>query len=588
MSEETLLSDLEKKRHTGAHILASAVAKHLEDEKVDVKFGIGPPIEHGFYYDFDLGERTLTDADFKGIEKAMKHIVKQNLPFEMREVSISQAREISAHQPYKLELINDFEAKGLSTVTYYSIGKFEDLCRGNHVDSTGKVGAFKIDKVAGAYWKGDEKNPMMQRVYVLMFDTQDELDAHIAMLEEAKKRDHRKLGKELDLFAFSDLIGPGLPLFTPRGTILRDELTRYVIELQEPLGYKNVDIPHLTNTELYKVSGHYDKYGEDLFKFNMGEREFAVKPMNCPHHTQIFDSRQRSYKELPIAYYNITKVYRNEQSGELAGLSRVLSITQDDGHVFCRPDQIQDEASKIYVMIKTFYATLGMNLQVRLSRRDPANPQKYLGDDALWNNAENSLKQVLSAAGISEFIDGPGEAAFYGPKLDFMIKDAIGREWQVATIQLDFNMPMRFNLSYVDEHNQKQHPVMIHRAILGSVERFMSIMIEHFGGNFPTWMSPEQVRILPISDNFLGYAQEVESALKVHGVRVEIDGRAESLGKKIREAEIWKVPYSLIIGEKEVASKTVTPRKRHVGDMPAVSAQEFTDMIIKEIKVRSL
>ena len=588
MSEEKQFSDLDKKKHTGAHILASAVAKHLEDEKVDIKFGIGPPIEYGFYYDFDLGGRALTEADFKGIEKAMKHIVKQNLPFVHREVSIAQAREISKDQPYKLELLADFEAKGITTVTYYSIGKFEDLCRGNHVDSTGKVGAFKIDKVAGAYWKGDEKNPMMQRIYVLMFDTQEELDAHVAMLEEAKKRDHRKLGKELDLFAFSDLIGPGLPLFTPRGTILRDELTRYVIELQEPLGYKNVDIPHLTNTDLYKTSGHYDKYGEDLFKFNMGEREFAVKPMNCPHHTQIFDSRQRSYKEMPIAYYNITKVYRNEQSGELQGLSRVLSITQDDGHVFCRPDQIQQEAGKIYSMIKTFYETLGMKLHVRLSRRDPQNPDKYLGDDALWLNAESALKEVLSNAGITEFIDGPGEAAFYGPKLDFMIKDAIGREWQVATIQLDFNMPMRFNLSYVDETNQKQHPVMIHRAVLGSVERFMSIMIEHFGGNFPTWMSPEQVRILPISDNFIDHAKDVYQILKSAGVRVEIDDRAESLGKKIREAEIWKVPYSLIIGEKEVAAKTVTPRKRHTGDMPAVSAQEFADMIIKEIKERSL
>lgn len=555
---------------------------------MDIKFGIGPPIEYGFYYDFDLGGRTLTEADFKGIEKAMKHIVKQNLPFVHKEVSITEAREISKDQPYKLELLSDFEAKGITTVTYYSIGKFEDLCRGNHVDSTGKIGAFKIDKVAGAYWKGDEKNQMMQRIYVLMFDTQEELDAHVAMLEEAKKRDHRKLGKELDLFAFSDLIGPGLPLFTPRGTILRDELTRYVIELQEPLGYKNVDIPHLTNTDLYKTSGHYDKYGADLFKFNMGDREFAVKPMNCPHHTQIFDSRQRSYKELPIAYYNVTKVYRNEQSGELQGLSRVISITQDDGHVFCRPDQIQEEAHKIYSMIKSFYETLGMKLNVRLSRRDPVKPENYLGDDSLWNNAESALKDVLSNAGITEFIDGPGEAAFYGPKLDFMIKDAIGREWQVATIQLDFNMPMRFNLSYVDETNQKQHPVMIHRAVLGSVERFMSIMIEHFGGNFPTWMSPEQVRILPISDNFIDHAKDVYNLLKAAGVRVEIDDRAESLGKKIREAEIWKVPYSLIIGEKEVAAKTVTPRKRHTGDMPAVSPQEFADMITKEIKVRSL
>lgn len=586
MSEKQI-DTLYAQRHTGAHILASAVIKYLADEKVEVKLGIGPPVDNGFYYDFDLGERMLSDADFKGIEKKMKHIIKQNLPMEhTATLSLAEARKKLADQPYKLSLLDRFEQEGTTEVTFYTIGDFEDMCEGNHVASTGKVGAFAIAKLAGAYWMGDEKNAMLQRVYVYMFETQEELDAYLALQEEAKKRDHRKIGKEMDLFAFSDLIGPGLPLFTPRGTIIRDELINYVFELQVPRGFQAVDIPHLTNTELYKVSGHYDKYGEDLFKFQTGDRELAVKPMNCPHHTQIFASQQRSYKELPIRYYNVTKVYRNEQSGELQGLSRVISITQDDGHVFCTPEQIQQEALTILDIIRAFYTTFNMEPVVRLSRRDPDAPEKYLGDDSLWTKAEAALKEVLAHAGIEQYIDGPGEAAFYGPKLDFIVRDAIGREWQVATIQLDFNMPQRFGLEYVDAQGTKQTPVMIHRAVLGSVERFMSMMIEHYAGNFPTWLAPEQVRILPISDKFMDWAQEVREMLARAGVRVHLDDRAESLGKKIREAEIGKVPYALIIGEKEAQAKTVQPRKRHEGDIESMSGKDFVEMITTEIKER--
>jgi len=573
-----------KMRHTGSHILASAVKKYLEPENIEVKLAIGPPVDNGFYYDFDLGDRTLSENDFKGIEKIMKHIVKQNLPMEKVEtLSITEAKKKLNKEPYKVELLERFETEGQKEATFYQLGDFIDLCEGNHVESTGKVGAFKIDKVAGAYWMGDENKAMLQRIYVLMFETKEELDDYLKMMEEAKKRDHRKIGKEMDLFTFSDLVGPGLPLFTPKGTIIRDELINYVVELQTPKGYQAVDIPHLTNTELYKVSGHYDKFGEDLFKFNMGDREFAIKPMNCPHHTQIYASSPKSYKDLPIRYYNVTKVYRNEQSGELQGLSRVISITQDDGHIFCTVDQIQDEASIINDIIQEFYKTLNLEPIVRLSRRDPDAPENYLGGDDVWNKAEDALKDVLKNANITDYLDGPGEAAFYGPKLDFIVKDAIGREWQVATIQLDFNMPERFGLEYIDENNNKQRPVMIHRAVLGSVERFMSMMIEHYAGNFPTWLAPEQVRILPISDKFLDYAREVEGILKEAKVRVSLDDRAESLGKKIRDAEIQKVPFSLIIGEKEVKDKTVTPRKRHEGDLLPITSEDFRDLIVDEI-----
>lgn len=569
-------------RHSLAHITAQAV-QHLWPH---AKFGVGPVVENGFYYDIDLGDTTISESDFKRIEKEMRTIIKKDYPFVRSEKNIGEALEWAeqANQPYKTELLNDLKREGttkasdldsettgvavngdsvVEKVSFYTDGGFTDLCRGPHVESTGKVGAFKLMRIAGAYWRGDEKNAQMQRLYGVAFATKEELEAHLSMLEEAKKRDHRKLGQELDLFTFSPLVGSGLPLFTPRGTILREELSKYSSEVRETRGFEKVWIPHITKQELYETSGHWAKFGDELFLVKSQETSdnFVMKPMNCPHHTQIYASKQRSYRDLPVKYLETTTVYRDEKTGELGGLSRVRSITQDDSHAFCRPDQISETIDELMSSANELYASVNMGLKVRLSYRDGSDA--YLGDIDLWESAQAQLKQVVVANDL-EFTEVEGEAAFYGPKIDFMATDAIGREHQVATVQLDFVMPGRFGLEYVDSEGQKQAPIMIHCALLGSIERFLSVYIEHTAGNFPVWLAPEQIRIITVNqtDAIVDYAKEIKRRGEEHGLRLTIDNDNESVGKKIRSASAWKIPYTLVVGEKEVTEHTVTPRIR--------------------------
>jgi len=569
---------LDHMRHSLAHILAQAVM----DTYPNVKLGVGPTIENGFYYDFGLDE-TISEADLKKIEKKMKRIVSQSQPFsgEMFSTPDAKKRLAEMEQPFKIELVESFEEEGTTEVSFYSNllndqVKFVDLCRGGHLEHTGQVGAFKLVKVAGAYWRGDENNPMLQRIYGVAFKTKEELDAYLKMMEEAKKRDHRKLGQQLDLFTFSELVGPGLPLFTPRGTIMREELTDFVWRLMKPYGYTRVNIPHMAKSDLYKTSGHWDKFADDIFHISSKKTDtaFVMKPMNCPHHTQIYDSRPRSYKELPLRYSEVTTVYRDENTGQLQGLTRVRSITQDDAHVFCRMDQVKEEALAIYDIVTSFYEAFGMTLNLRLSMHDPEKPEKYLGGAELWDSAVGTLREMLDDLG-KEYEEAPGEAAFYGPKIDFIARDAIGRDWQLATIQLDFNLPERFNLTYVDSNGEKQRPVMIHRAILGSVERFMGVLIEHFAGAFPFWLSPEQIRLLPVSDKFNAYAEKVRGELEAAGYRATLDDSSNSLGKKIREAELWKIPSMLIIGENEMNDGTVTERNYGQREQNTLSVADF-------------
>jgi threonyl-tRNA synthetase len=579
---------LSKIRHTLAHLLAAAVLK----EYPHAKLTLGPAIDNGFYYDIDFGTKDAPgDEDLKSIQKNMKKMLSSWTEFSHKEVSADEARKAFEGNQFKIEMINDLEAKK-ETITLYTVGKdkteFTDLCRGGHAEHPAKdidPDSFKLDKIAGAYWRGDEKNPMLTRIYGLAFESREALDAHLTMLEEAKKRDHRKLGVELDLFVISDLVGPGLPLFTPKGTILREELDKFLWELNKKHGYQKVDIPHLAKPDLYKTSGHWDKYKDDGFQVHGRDKHFMLKPMNCPHHTQIYASRGRSYRDLPLRYFETTKVYRDEQSGELMGLSRVLSITQDDGHVFCRPDQIGEESGRIVSIIKDFYTAFGMikegSYGARLSVRDPQTPDKYLGDTKIWDMAEQRLEEIGKEHKLA-LTRGEGEAAFYGPKLDFMFKDAIGREWQLATIQLDFVQPERFELEYTDQNGDKIRPVMIHRAISGSIERFLSVMIEHYAGAFPLWLAPVQVRILPIADAHKEHAQNVLEALNNAGIRTELDDDAETLGKKIRRCKMDKLPYFLVIGDKEVADKTVTIESRQ-GNEGAVSVDELLEKLRKEI-----
>lgn len=481
-----------------------------------------------------------------------------------------------ADQPYKQELIQDLTD---GEITVYESGSFTDLCKGPHVDTTSEIGAIKLLSIAGAYWRGNEKNKMLQRVYGTAFATQQELDAYLDMVEEAKKRDHRKLGQELDLFTFSDLVGAGLPLFTPKGTLLRTKLAEFLTKLQTPYGYEAVWIPHIAKGELYKTSGHWDKFKEDLFYVTGKSGEtFVMKPMNCPHHNQIYASKPRSYRDLPIRYAEVTTNYRDEQTGELHGLSRVRSLTQDDGHIYCRPDQAIDEVMAIYRIIQRIYEVFQIPLEIRLSLRDPEHPENYLGTDEAWNHAESVLREALEQMKEPSFA-GLGEAAFYGPKLDFMATDAIGRKWQLATIQFDFNQPERFNLRYTDSDGQEKQPVMIHRALLGSVERFMSVMIEHFAGDFPLWLAPVQVAILPISDKFISYAETVAHKLKEHNLRVLVDDSNESIGKKIRTSEQMKYPLMLIVGAKEEEGRTVSVRTRTKGNASTEGSMTVDEVI---------
>lgn len=572
--EQPELSLLEKQRHSAAHLLAIAVLKLFPDAKL----GIGPTIEHGFYYDFDL-PRPISPEDLPQLEATMRKLINQNLGFERQELSIAEAKSFFKDQPFKVELIDDLAQEGHQTVSLYKTGDFTDLCRGGHVDRTSAIQpeALKLQKIAGAYWRGDEKRPMLQRIYGLLFETQEELDAYLARLEEAEKRDHKKLGKELDLFTFSDLVGPGLPLWTPKGTLLRTLLDDYVWQLRRVHGYQKVTIPHITKKDLYIKSGHWAKFADELFRIKTREgHEFAMKPMNCPHHTQIYASRPRSYRDLPQRYAETTMCYRDEQTGELSGLSRVRSLTQDDAHVFCRADQVKQEARAIWQIIEEFYGRFGFELKIRLSRRDPTQPDRYLGSAEQWKEAESQLESLLKEHG-SSYVDGIGEAAFYGPKLDFLGEDAIGRTWQLATIQLDFNQPEGFDLTCTNEKGEEERIVMIHAAIMGAIERFLSIIIEHFGGAFPLWLSPVQIQIIPVSDKFNNYATDhVLKPLQEAGFRVELNDANESVGKKIRYATTQKIPYVLVVGEKEIESQTVAVRSRDKGELGALSIKEFT------------
>lgn len=574
-------------RHSLAHITAQAV-QHLWPQ---AKFGVGPVVENGFYYDIDLGDVKISEADFKKIEKEMRTIINKDYTFERSEQHVDAAIEWArqAGQPYKEELLNDLRRAGttiardldtaelglaaegdaaIDNVSFYTDGDFTDLCRGPHAESTGKVGAFKLMRVAGAYWRGKETNPQMQRLYGVAFASEDELKAHIDMLEQAKLRDHRKLGKELDLYTTSQLVGAGLPLFTPRGTILREKAAQFSNQLRESRGFTKVWTPHITKKDLYEASGHWAKFGDELFLVTSQETsdKMALKPMNCPHHTQIFASRPRSYRDMPLRFLETTTDYRDEKTGELGGLNRVRSLTQDDSHVFCRPDQIEQEIYGLMGSARSLYETLGMKLRVRLSYRDESDG--YLGDQALWDSAQAQLKAAVIANEL-DYFEQEGEAAFYGPKIDFMATDAIGREHQLATVQLDFVQPDRFGLEYADAEGNFQRPVMIHCALLGSIERFLSVYIEHTGGWFPFWIAPEQIRILTINDQVLDYVNEVTSTLdsmvlmqpiKYNELRYTVDDRNESLGKKIREATAWKIPVQLIIGPKDVEAREVSVR----------------------------
>ncbi|OGY52306.1 MAG: threonine--tRNA ligase [Candidatus Buchananbacteria bacterium RIFCSPLOWO2_01_FULL_56_15] len=583
-------TQLEKIRHTASHVMAQAVLELFPDAKL----AIGPAIEEGFYYDFDLGDKTFSDDDLKAIEKKMKQIVAQDQKMEHYTEAVDTSIRYlqSKNQPYKLELAEELKKEGERKLSFYTmIGpdgkkKFTDLCKGPHVARTKAIGAFKLQKIAGAYWRGDEKNKMLQRIYGTAFATQAELEAYLERIKQAEERDHRKLGVELDLFTFSDLVGGGLPLFTPRGTIIRNELARYLVELQVPKGYQQVNIPHLAHRDLYITSGHWEKFADDIFHVSSkGEDTFVLKPMNCPHHTQIYASRQRSYRELPIRYFDITEMYRDEKPGQLHGLMRVRSITIDDAHCFCRLDQVEAEANLIYDFIEQFYRTFGFPLIPRLSLHDPKQPDKYLGGAKIWKEAESKLRKVLKSR-VKKFEEIEGEAAFYGPKIDFEAEDAIGRQWQLATIQLDFNLPERFQLEYIDEKGQRARPVMIHRAIAGSFERFMAILIESYAGAFPLWLAPIQVQVLSVSDDFADAAQALVTQLAAAGIRAEGDLSNETVGKKIRTAEKLKVPYMLVVGEKEANSAMLSVRVRGQKEVISLKRQEFIERVKKEIAER--
>ncbi len=576
--------NLNNLRHSCAHLLAAAVMELWPE----TKRAIGPAIENGFYFDFDFS-KPITEEDFPKIEEKMKQLLSTWLGFERHELTGEEAKKEYPDNPYKHELIAEFSENGKKKVSFYKSGDYWDLCAGGHSENPSKdIGAFKLLSVAGAYWRGSEKNKMLTRIYGTCFPTQQELDNYLNMLEEAKKRDHRKLGVELDLFTFSDLVGKGLPLFTPKGALLRELLNNFSQELRLKRGYQRVWTPHIAKTDLYKKSGHWDKFGDELLqvKSQETEDELVLKPMNCPHHQQIYASKMRSYRDLPIKYMETTTIYRDEKAGELIGLSRVRSATQDDSHTFCTPDQIKEVYQLLIEVTQEFYDAIGMKFKARLSFRDPKLPEKYLGEESLWEKAQGIILEVAKEQKLDYFV-AEGEAAFYGPKIDFMVMDALGRQWQLATPQLDFVQPKRFGLTYTDETGKLQTPVMIHFALMGSLERFLSVYIEHTGGAFPVWLSPIQVMIVPIADRHLNYAQKVLEQLKSTDLRVEVDSRAEKMQGKIRDAQIQKIPYMLIVGDREEVDGKVAVRARNNQDIGAISVEEFIGKIKSEIESKT-
>jgi threonyl-tRNA synthetase len=569
--------------HSSAHLMAEA----LEFQYPGIKLAIGPPVANGFYYDVDLMEHTISESDLPKIEQKMKELAKQKLTFERKEVSKADAIAYfkEKEDPYKLELIEGLED---GSITFYTQGNFTDLCRGPHIPHTGFIKAVKLTAIAGAYWRGDEKNKQLTRIYGITFPKNNELTEYLERVEEAKKRDHRKLGKEMDLFHFSQRVGQGLPLWLPKGAALRERLENFLKKAQKEGGYDQVITPHIGSKELYETSGHYAKYGADSFQpINTPDEneEFLLKPMNCPHHCEIFKARPRSYKDLPIRFAEFGTVYRYEQSGELHGLTRVRGFTQDDAHIFCTPDQVKDEFKKVIDLVLYIFKTLKFeNFRAQISLRDPEKPEKYIGTDENWVKAESAIIEAAAEKNLTTKIEY-GEAAFYGPKLDFMVEDALGREWQLGTIQVDYNLPERFELEYVGSDNQKHRPVMIHRAPFGSMERFVAVLLEHCAGDFPLWLATEQFAILPISEKYNDYAEKVLQLLKNSDIRGFVDDRNEKIGKKIRESEMSKIPYMLVIGEKEADNQEVSVRQRSEGDKGTMSIESFAQMVLEAVKV---
>ena len=567
--------------HSSAHLMAEA----LQEFYPNVKFGIGPPIETGFYYDVDLGDEVMTDKDFDKIEKRMLELAREKNEYIRKEISKDDAIAFYKEKgdEYKLELLDGLED---GSITFYTQGNFTDLCRGPHIPDTGKIKAIKLMSLAGAYWRGDENNKQLTRIYGVAFPKQKDLKEYLHLLEEAQKRDHRKLGKEMGLFTFSQKVGMGLPLWLPKGAILRERLENFLKAAQKEAGYLPVITPHIGSKELYVTSGHYAKYGKDSFQpiqTPHEDEEYLLKPMNCPHHCEIYKSEPRSYKDLPIRFAEFGTVYRYEQSGELHGLTRVRGFTQDDAHIFCTPDQVKEEFKKVINLVLYIFQTLSFNdFVTQVSLRDPNDKAKYIGSDENWEKAENAIKEAVEEAGLNYVIE-EGEAAFYGPKLDFMVRDAIGRKWQLGTIQVDYTLPERFELEYTGADNAKHRPVMIHRAPFGSMERFVAVLIEHCAGKFPLWLNPDQVKILPVSDKFNNYAQSVSNKLKIYDIRALVDERSEKVGRKIRDAEVEKMPYMLIVGEEEEKNGTVSVRKQGDGDKGSIKIEAFAKLIETEI-----
>jgi threonyl-tRNA synthetase len=567
--------------HSSAHLMAEAIGNLYPG----TKFGIGPAIESGFYYDVDLGEKVLSENELIDIEAKMIELAAKKSTYNREDISKKEALDLftAKGDEYKVELISDLED---GTITLYKHGSFIDLCRGPHLPDTSPIKAIKVTSLAGAYWRGDEKRKQLTRIYGITFPKKSMLDEYLLLLEEAKKRDHRKIGRDLELFTFSQRVGSGLPLWLPKGAELRERLENFLKKIQKEYGYESVITPHIGQKELYVTSGHYAKYGKDSFQpihTPIEGEEFLLKPMNCPHHCEIYSHKPRSYKDLPVRLAEFGTVYRYEQSGELHGLTRVRGFTQDDAHIFCRPDQIKEEFAKVIDIVLYIFKTLDFkDFTTQISLRDPNNPDKYIGSDENWNKAEQAIIEVTSEKGlISQIV--PGEAAFYGPKLDFMVKDAIGRKWQLGTIQVDYNLPERFELEYIGQDNHKHRPVMIHRAPFGSMERFVAVLIEHTAGKFPVWLAPDQAIVLPISEKYQNYAEGVLKLLNNSDIRTLIDDRNEKIGKKIRDNELKRIPYLLIVGEKEESAGTVSVRKQGHGDLGSMKPEEFVEMINKEI-----